>query len=118
MIQLFCRSIIYGRLGIEIATAIVSSILPYDSSWSRNEGLLSSYHLVGNQSLKVANAPQICLSQFVTRNKFATEEIAQLTSLSTLKHITALRLADTVCILCILLYLFLFQCLHISISIF
>ncbi|GLV32218.1 gone early [Carabus blaptoides fortunei] len=89
------RSIIYGRLGVDMANAVVASMLPWENTWTREKGLLSPYHLVVNQSIKAISNPRQCLMNFLLKHNYATQDVANITSLSTLKHLSALRLADT-----------------------
>lgn len=87
---------IYGRIGVDIASAIVDSIMPWQVSWTLEKGLLSQYHSIVNQSQQVASYPRKCLAKFLVNQKLASEEVAVLTSLSTFKLLSALRIAHTV----------------------
>lgn len=92
------KSIIYSRLGVSMAYAVVSSIMPFENGWSNNLRLLSPYHMVVNQSITSLRYPRVCLKKFLVNSKLMeNEELANLTTLSTYKYLAALRVAHQVC---------------------
>ena len=91
------RSIIYGRLGVEVAVALVSSILPYHSfhsiasrfeSWTNPQ-----LALVFNESLQEFQHSIECLTEFISVEGLWEKEVDYFTALNSLKYLLAL---DTV----------------------
>lgn len=56
-----CRSVLYGRLGVCLAHAVVSSVLPPGGMWSAARGLLPLHHAVVNQSAEMMGGWAACL---------------------------------------------------------
>ncbi|KAF2899070.1 hypothetical protein ILUMI_07107 [Ignelater luminosus] len=87
-------SILYGRLGVQIANAILSSVLPFDSAWNANSRLLSHYHSIVNESHQSVDSTRSCLTNFVLAHELGlSENSAELTSLSVLKHSSSINIA-------------------------
>lgn len=81
-------------MGVQIANAILSSVLPYDSAWSANSRLLSPYHAIVNESHQSVNKTRSCLANFVLAHELGLlENSAELTSLSVLKHVSTVNIA-------------------------
>ncbi|XP_049819342.1 protein gone early [Aethina tumida] len=87
-------SIIYGRLGVEIANAVLSSILPYGSLWTGNNKLLSYDHNTAIDSLKSVGSSTECLSKFILNlNLDVPAATVNETSLELIKQFAAVKLA-------------------------
>ncbi|KAL1516794.1 hypothetical protein ABEB36_000651 [Hypothenemus hampei] len=78
------RPVLYGRLGVEIAEAILSAILPYDSLWTSNRKILSPFHMTVNESLNSMRESVECLMH---------KKINKEAALLALKHLLAVRVA-------------------------
>ncbi|XP_065160757.1 protein gone early-like isoform X2 [Atheta coriaria] len=85
------KSINYARIGNDIAFALVSSILPFDSGWTADAKLLSQYHLAVNESQKVIDKPTRCLTKLIEENHYVQADFASLSALNTYKYLTALE---------------------------
>lgn len=86
-------SIIYGRLGMEIAEAVATAILPFKSAWTAEGKLLSSYHESVNESSRLIRHSMHCLTEFAKDNNLAETKSVNLTSLNTYKYLSSLNLA-------------------------
>lgn len=91
------RSVLYGRLGVEIAEAILSSVLPYGSFWASNRKMLSPFHSIVNNSLNSIETQRKCLFNYILNfNLDLPYSIANETSLNLFKHISAVNVANEV----------------------
>ncbi|KAB0795937.1 hypothetical protein PPYR_09998 [Photinus pyralis] len=88
----FPSSILYGRLGVEIAEAVTSSVLPFDSQWTADFKLLSPFHLTVNESYEAIGSTRSCILDFIENNNLAPKFSSELT-ISTLKHLFAVSVA-------------------------
>lgn len=59
----FDRPVMYGRLGTEMAAAILSSVLPHDSLWTSDRKLLSPFHKTVNQTFDSVRPSTVCISR-------------------------------------------------------
>lgn len=93
-----CRSIIYGRLGVDIANAIVASIFPFESAWKADSKLLSPFHMIVNESLWIVQKQEDCLKKMIATKKldFGNDETFSVLTLA--KQLTALSIAHEVII--------------------
>lgn len=89
-------SIIYGRLGVAISRAVIESVLPFESAWTWNNKLLSSFHGTVNESVKSVEATSKCLSDFISSNQLSVENSGNWSTLSALKHLSAVSVAQEV----------------------
>ncbi|KAJ8977685.1 hypothetical protein NQ317_000449 [Molorchus minor] len=88
-------SIIYGRLGVEIAEAISSSVLPYDSLWTADRKILSPFHMTVEESLWTVQSPMECLSDQISKGNLAIPGyMNNETSLKALVHLWGLSIAN------------------------
>ncbi|KAK4877518.1 hypothetical protein RN001_010024 [Aquatica leii] len=88
----FPRSILYGRLGVSIAEAVISSIFPYESMWTADLKLLSPFHLTVNESYETMTNAKNCLSNF-TESNLGFKPTPELITLNTGKHLFAVSTA-------------------------
>lgn len=91
-----CRSIIYGRLGVDIANAIVASIFPFESAWKADSKLLSPFHMIVNESLWIVQKQEDCLKKTIARNDSHFGNAETVSVLSLAKQLTALSIAHEV----------------------
>ncbi|KAF5286137.1 hypothetical protein FQA39_LY16420 [Lamprigera yunnana] len=89
----FPSSILYGRLGVSMAEAVISSILPYDNMWTADLKLLSPFHLTVNESYAIIVNAKYCLENFLEHATIASKSDPELVTLSTLKHLFAVNIA-------------------------
>ncbi|KAJ8937633.1 hypothetical protein NQ314_011773, partial [Rhamnusium bicolor] len=88
-------SIIYGRLGVEIAEAVVSSVLPYGSLWTADRKILSPFHMTVEESIRTVQSSNKCLSDHISNlNLEIPYDTANETALKTLKHVSAISIAN------------------------
>lgn len=92
----FRRSVIFGRLGVDISEAVLSSVLPHGSSWTDGLKLLTRFHSIVNESISALRYPTQCLQKFVLENHFANDFESNITMLATFKHLTAVKVAHKV----------------------
>lgn len=82
---------------MEIANAVLSSILPYGSLWTGNNKLLSYDHNTAIDSLKSVGSSTECLSKFILNlNLDVPAATVNETSLELLKQFAAVKLAHEV----------------------
>nr|XP_023011571.1 protein gone early [Leptinotarsa decemlineata] len=87
-------SIIYGRLGVEIAEAVVSSIFPYDSLWTSDRKILSPYHMTVEESIKSVQPSLKCIESHISNSNWNLSQVASNeTALKTLIHVMAVDVA-------------------------
>ncbi|XP_025829538.1 protein gone early-like isoform X2 [Agrilus planipennis] len=86
-------SILYGRLGVQIANSVISSITPFHSGWSSNLKLFLPVNFIVNESLRISQEPRDCLSKYFIENNMASDVSATVTSLSVLKELSAIKFA-------------------------
>lgn len=89
-------SVIYGRLGVAISRAVIESVLPFESAWTWNNKLLSSFHGTVNESAQSVEATSKCLSDFISSNQLSVESAGNWSTLSALKHLSAVSVAQEV----------------------
>ncbi|KAJ8949296.1 hypothetical protein NQ318_006721, partial [Aromia moschata] len=91
----FPNPVIYGRLGVELAEAVVSSVLPYNSLWTANKKILSPSHMTVDESIRAVQSPIKCLADVIS-NKHSTvpEQVVNETSLRALIHLSAVSVAQ------------------------
>ncbi|KAJ8924797.1 hypothetical protein NQ315_000950, partial [Exocentrus adspersus] len=88
-------SLIYGRLGVEISEAVISSILPYDSLWTADKKILSPFHMTVDESIKSVQPATECLSDYALNLNLAVPyDSANETFLTVLKHLSAVSVAN------------------------
>ncbi|CAG2053435.1 unnamed protein product, partial [Timema podura] len=85
-------SILYGTLGMQVASAVVSSILPWNVLLNPSGRLLSQDNPIVNQSLRAARWPRRFITERIVKNQ-ATEHVANQTALQTVIDISALKQA-------------------------
>nr|CAD7585853.1 unnamed protein product [Timema genevievae] len=85
-------SILYGTLGMQVASAVVSSILPWNVLLNPSGRLLSQDNPIVNQSLRAARWPRRFIAERIVKNQ-ATEHVANQTALQTVIDISALKQA-------------------------
>ena len=90
------RSVLYGGLGVHLASAIVSSVLPLNVYYGADGKLLQMDNVAMNQSLLAYRNPIEFLTNDLIHSARITELMANRTSLSTLNHITAIHQAYSV----------------------
>lgn len=90
-------SVIYGRLGVEIAEAVVSSIMPYNSLWTSDLRILSPFHVIVNESMMDAHKSTKCLAEYILNLNLDVPSLtANETALKTLLHLSAVKIANEV----------------------
>ncbi|XP_060534596.1 protein gone early isoform X2 [Cylas formicarius] len=90
----FPKPVVYGRLGVELAESVVSSVLPYGSSWTSEKKILSPFHMTVNESFKAALPAVNCLAEFVSDlNLDVSVDRANETGLTLLKKLSAVSVA-------------------------
>lgn len=92
-VQCVFSSIKFARLGVTIAEAVISSVLPYYSAWNGDYKLLSPYHLTVNESHAAIDSSKQCLKEFIGTHRLATVDVSDATILSTLKYLSAISVA-------------------------
>ncbi|CAH0547692.1 unnamed protein product [Brassicogethes aeneus] len=89
------KSIIYGRLGVELSNAIISAVLPYDSLWTSDRKILSPFHSTVKESLESAEKSTDCLGKYILGLNLAVPaSLANETALKMLKQMTAVSVAN------------------------
>lgn len=86
----------YGGLGVQLASAFVSAVLPWDVLYEADGKLLPSDHVIVNQSANTVQGPVKFLIQDLISSGHISESLANRTALATMKQIAAIRQAHLV----------------------
>jgi hypothetical protein len=92
------RPVLYGGLGVQLASAFVSAVLPWNVMYGADGTLLAPDHVIVNQSVQAAQGPLKFLIQDLINTGHISESVANRTALATMKQIAAIRQAHLVCI--------------------
>lgn len=88
------RPVLFGRLGVHLARAIVSATLPWNNLYAANGSLLGPLDPAVNQSLLMTEPSTTCLSKFVVSKKLAEQPTtANRTAMDTVEWITSVQQA-------------------------
>lgn len=83
---------------MEIAEAVISSVLPYDGLWTADRKILSPYHMTVEESIKSVRSVIKCLGDYAANLKLDLPyDKVNETSLRNLKHLSAVSVANEVC---------------------
>jgi hypothetical protein len=93
---LVSRSVLYGGVGVQLASAFVSAVLPWNVLYGADGKLLPSDHVTVNQSTLAAQGPIKFLIKDLVMSGRISESVANRTALATMKHIAAIRQAHSV----------------------
>ncbi|KAE8750623.1 hypothetical protein FOCC_FOCC002603 [Frankliniella occidentalis] len=86
--------VLFGRIGVHIARAIVSATLPWNNLYAANGSLLGPLDPAVNQSLLMTDQATTCLYKFVMSKKLADLPVtANRTSLDTVQWIASVQQA-------------------------
>lgn len=100
---MFSRPVLFGRLGVHLARAIVSATLPWNNLYAANGSLLVPLDPAVNQSLFMTEQSTTCLSKFVVSKKLAEQPMtANRTALNTVEWIASVQQAYEVKILSVI----------------
>lgn len=91
------RSVLYGGLGVQLASAFVSAVLPWDVLYGASGKLLPSDHVTVNQSALEVQGSIKFLIQDLVKSSHISESVANRTALAAMKRIAAIRQAHLVC---------------------
>ncbi|XP_066995595.1 endothelin-converting enzyme 2 [Anabrus simplex] len=86
-------SLLYGGIGVKLASAVVSAILPWNILYDGDGVLLSDNRPEVNQSMKAVREAQKSIIHDIEASNTASSFVANRTSLSTVIHIAAVRQA-------------------------
>ncbi|XP_069683411.1 protein gone early isoform X2 [Periplaneta americana] len=88
-------SVLYGGLGVQLASAMVSAVLPWDVLYDADGKLLSMADAVVNQSALAVRGPMKFLTRELVKSGGVTELVANRTALATLRRVAAVRQAHS-----------------------
>jgi hypothetical protein len=91
------RAVLYGGLGVQLSSAFVSAVLPWNVLYGADGKLLPPDHVVANQSAHAVQGPVKFLIQDLINSGHISESVANRTALATMKQIAATRQAHLVC---------------------
>lgn len=80
-------------MGVQLATAFVSAVLPWNVLYGADGKLLPSDHVTVNQSALASQAPIKFLIKDLVKSGHISESVANRTALATMKQIAAIRQA-------------------------
>ncbi|PSN48713.1 hypothetical protein C0J52_08789 [Blattella germanica] len=86
-------SVLYGGLGVQLASAIVSSVLPWHIYYGSDGKLLTMESIAVNQSLLAHQRPVTFITNDLVQNAPVSELVANRTALSMITQISAVRQA-------------------------
>lgn len=86
-------SVLYGGVGVQLASAFVSAVLPWNVLYGADGKLLPSDHVTVNQSALAAQGPIKFLIKDLVKSGHISESVANRTALATMKEIAAIRQA-------------------------
>lgn len=92
------RSVLYGGVGVQLASAFVSAVLPWDVLYGADGKILPSDNVIVNQSALEVQGPIKFLIQDLVKLSHVSESVANRTALAAMKQIAAIRQAHLVCI--------------------
>ena len=92
------RPVLYGGLGVQLASAFVSAVLPWNVLYGADGRLLPPDHVIANQSAHAVQGPVKSLIQDLINSGHISESVANRTALATIKQIAAIRQAHLVCV--------------------
>lgn len=82
---------------MELAHAVISSVLPYGSLWTSDRKILTPYHMAVNESLASVETGTRCLRDFILGlHVDIPHSTADEIALNTLKYISAVGVANEV----------------------
>ncbi|XP_066139998.1 protein gone early [Euwallacea fornicatus] len=90
------RPIFYGRLGAQLAFAILSAILPYGSFWTSENKMLSPFHTQPTESFNSILPDINCLSRYIDDSNTTSVSQSKLSegALLLVKELTAIRIGN------------------------
>jgi hypothetical protein len=83
-------------VGVQLASAFVSAVLPWNVLYEADGKLLPSDHVAVNQSALAAQGPIKFLIKDLVKSGHISEAVANRTALATMKLIAAIRQAHLV----------------------
>lgn len=83
-------------MGVQLASAFVSAVLPWNDLYGADGKLLPSDHVTVNQSALAAQGPIKFLVKDLVKLGHISESVANRTALATMKQIAAIRQAHLV----------------------
>ncbi|XP_021937704.1 protein gone early isoform X2 [Zootermopsis nevadensis] len=86
-------SVLYGGVGVQLASAFVSAVLPWDVLYGADGKILPSDHVIVNQSALEVQGPIKFLIQDLIKLSHVSESVANRTALAAMKQIAAIRQA-------------------------
>jgi len=92
------RPVLYGGLGVQLTSAFVSAVLPWNVMYGADGTLLAPDHVIVNQSVHAVQGPVKFLIQDLITAGHISESVANRTALATMKQIAAIKQAHLVCI--------------------
>lgn len=96
IIFMFCSSVIYGRLGVYMANALIASIMPFESAWTSDKKLLSPFHIVVNESIWAIQSAERCLKKYIVEENACFKGVEDSVVLAMVKELSALSVAHEV----------------------
>lgn len=87
---------VYGRLGVDIASAVVASVMPFESAWTSDKKLLSPFHIAVNESIWAVQPAEKCLGQYVAQESMTAKNAGDSVVLSLAKALSAVSIAHEV----------------------
>lgn len=87
------RSVLFGGLGVEIASAVVQGITPWDVLYTDDGTLLVEQHPAVNQSRRAFMHPLYCLRQWWGSEGFGSRDASNKTAQSALIKLSAVNVA-------------------------
>ena len=92
----FSRAVLYGGLGVQLTSAFVSAVFPWNVMYGTDGRLLAPDHVIVNQSTHAVQDPVKFLIQDLINSGHISESVANRTALATMKQIAAIKQAHLV----------------------
>ncbi|KAF7270096.1 hypothetical protein GWI33_016897 [Rhynchophorus ferrugineus] len=93
--EAFPASVLYGRIGQEIAESLITSILPYHSLWTSDKKILTPFHMTVNESFRSVTNSRRCLSRYLSRLDLDVPmQVRNETALSIIQELSALSITS------------------------
>jgi predicted metalloendopeptidase len=85
--------VLYGGLGVQLASAFVSAVLPWNVMYGADGTLVAPDNVIVNQSAHAVQGPVEFLTQDLVNSGHISESVANRTALTTMKQIAAIKQA-------------------------
>lgn len=84
-------AVLYGNIGVEISTAILQGLVPWNVFYAGDGTLLVMEHPAINETRRAFRYPMSCLRKFWSKEGYAKINVSNTTAFNTLVTISAVK---------------------------